>query len=494
MIPFKERRQSRISRFAMIFIVIGQLISVASTPTQLSQWASPEIIPGISLDSEPPILVVDKNRTVHAFSSQWVGNVDAIKAVVYTQWTLEQGWSAPIDILISPVKEARVTGAYLDKKDIIHLVFFGGDGVSGDIYYSRAPANSASNARSWSTPVLVGENAGDPEGAVLVGDDKEISIVYHGKSDGNGVYVVTSKDGGNTWSDPMPIYLSDSDAPSIYSLHVIESESGWIHAIWNVYNRAGQGRGIYYARSKSGDTQWSDPVLLATAQGGLGTQTPNIIEHDGVLFAVFNLPPKITMRLSADNGVTWSDPVTLFPRHVGVNGSLSLVIDSNDNLHLLFGQRITGNPDIHGMWHSVWQDNRWTEPNAVIKGPRVVDKEGLTGFDPYEAHAVVSQGNVLLVTWRTDPGDIRDNGVWYSYIVLDSPEMPVATLQSEDTLSAPVSSTLGIVQTPSEIASTQFVFDKNRDEQSPLIWVGLVVVFVGILRVLYILFDHNRQK
>ena len=246
--PFKDRKQSRVSRFVMIFIVIGQLISVASTPTQLSQWAPPEIIPGISLDSEPPILVVDKNRTVYAFSSQWVGNVDPVKAVEYTQWTLAQGWSVPTDILISPVKEARVTGAYLDKKDIMHLVFFGGDSFSGNIYYSRAPANSAGNARSWSTPALVGESAGDPEGAVLVGDDQQISIIYHGKRGGSGVYVVTTKDDGDTWSNSMPIFLSDSQAPFIYGLHAIEDKAGWIHAIWNVNSKAGQGRGIYYAR------------------------------------------------------------------------------------------------------------------------------------------------------------------------------------------------------------------------------------------------------
>ena len=76
------------------------------------------------------------------------------------------------------------------------------------------------------------------------------------------------------------------------------------------------------------------------------------------------------MRRSTDNGVTWDDPVILFPRHIGVNGTPSLVIDSNDNLHIFFGQRIPGSPDIHGMWHSVCVDNRWTEPDAVVKGPR----------------------------------------------------------------------------------------------------------------------------
>ena len=490
---FNSYNRLHVYGFVVIIIVVSQMVSGSAFLAQISQWASSSIIPGISLDSYPPILVTDENRTVHAFSSQWVGDdSDSTKAVMYTLWTLEQGWSVPVDVLVSPVAEARVTSAYLDKKGVMHLIFFGGNGISGDIYYSRAPANSAGNARSWSAPILVGENAGDPEGAVLVVNEQVISIVYYGIRDGNGVYVVTTDDDGNTWSNPIPIFLSDSEAPTISGLRVIESETGWLHAIWNVNNRAGQGRGIYYARSENGDLQWGDPVLLAMAQEGLGTQTPTVIEYDGVLFAVFNLPPKITMRRSMDNGVTWDDPVIMFPRHVGVNGSLSLVVDGSDDLHLLFGQRITGSPDIHGMWHSVWSGNRWTEPDAVVKGPRVLDKEGYSGFDPYEARAVVSQGNVLLVTWRTDPGNIRDNGVWYSYTVLNAPEAPVATLPSGDVFAAPVSPIPDATSTLSGENETQVIFDKERQGQNILVWAGLAVVFIGIFRVVYMLFDRAR--
>jgi hypothetical protein len=475
---------------SVTIIAISQIVSGSTLPAQISQWASPSTIPGINLDSIPPILIADENRTVHAFVSQWVGSVDPISAVVYTRWTLEQGWSVPIDVLISPVNEARVTSAYLDKKGVMHLVFFGGNGMSGDIYYSKAPANTAGDARSWSVPVLVGEDAGDPESAVLVGNEQGISIIYHGRRDGHGVYVVTSKDDGDTWSNPTLIFLSDSDSPTVWRLHAVESESGWLHAIWNVYNDAGQGRGIYYARSKSGDAQWSDPVLLAAAQDGLGTQTPTIIEHDGVLFAVFIFPPKITMRRSMDNGATWGDPVILFPRHVGVNGSLSLVIDGNDNLHLLFGQRISGNPDIHGMWHSIWLGNRWIEPDAVVKGPRVVDQEGLNGFDPYDARAVVSQGNVILVLWQTDPG-AGDNGIWFSYAVVNAPELPVATLQSGEVITAIDSPIPLATPTLPGVDNQQIVIDKERQGQSPFVWMGLAVLIIGILRFIYMLFERN---
>lgn len=474
------------------FLIISLVVS-GSTSKQAFHWSTPATISGISLDSYPPILVTDDNRTVHAFSSQWVGEIgNSMKAIFYTQWTLEQGWTIPIDIIISPVQEARVTDAFLDDEGIIHLVFYGGNGISGDIYYTRAYANAASDARSWSPPLLIGEVAGDPEGAVLVGTGHDLTVVYYGKRDGDGVYAVTTKDSGITWSEPTLIYLSDSDAPTVYSLRVTKGRSGWFHSIWNVYNAAGQGRGIYYASYNPDNNKWNEPIQLAIALDGLGTQTPTITEHDNVLFAVFNLTPKISMRRSFDDGATWSDPVILFPRHVGVNGSLSLVTDSNDNLHLFFGQRITGNPDIHGMWHSLWVNNRWTEPDAVIKGPRVLDIEGYSGFDPYEARAVVSQGNVLLVTWRTDPGDIRDNGVWYSYAVLNAPELPIATLQSGLSRKVDATITPDIVQSALPVETPQIVFDKERQGQNVFVWAGLAVVFLVIFRVIYIMFDRLR--
>jgi hypothetical protein len=146
--------------------------------------------------------------------------------------------------------------------------------------------------------------------------------------------------------------------------------------------------------------------------------TPAVIEYHNILYAIFNLSGKIFMRRSLDDGMTWESPVVIFPRHGGVNGSLSLAIDGNDTLHLFFGQRISGSPDIHGMWHSTFIGTRWMEPEAIIKGPLIVDKQDISGFDPYEARAIVSQGNVILVTWQTDFAS-AGNGVWYSYKMFD---------------------------------------------------------------------------
>jgi hypothetical protein len=488
--PFKI---SKVYSLVFIFVFANQIIIPFRPTRQNAQWSPPETIPLYQLGTLPPILVADQNRTVHAFSSQLVdvGGGKFLRVIFYNQWSLERGWTIPVDIIISPNKEARVTDVFLDKNSIFHLVFFGGDQTSANIYYSQAPATMADNSLAWSTPIIIGENAGDPENAAIVEDDNgALSVVYSGREFGNGLYGVNSTDGGENWSDPTPIFLTRGDASNISMLHVIKSESGWLHAVWGVFDIGGQGRGIYYTRSRDG-IKWSEPFLLADAQDGLGTQTPTIIEYKKTLYALYNMTPKITMRRSSDEGKTWDDPSIIFPRHVGVNGSLSLVIDGNNQLHLFFGQRISGNPDIHGLWHSTLLNSRWTEPDALIKGPRIVDKEGLTGFDPYDARAVVSQGNVLLVTWRTDPGDIKDNGIWYSHAVINAPETPISTLESYYSISETPSALTSPVPTLFLESTLPPNMEQEPQTRGNFVWIILSVI-LGFLLVVFILFNRSR--
>lgn len=428
-----------------IFLVLTDGNPVRNAEAQGGRWSPPKVMPGFDTNSWPPTLISDQYGIVHAFTDQWIGNEreGRLRVIVYNQWTLERGWTNPIDILLSPSKEARLTGVHLDDRGIFHLVFWGGDNTEAGIYYSRADSINAYSVNAWEIPLLVAENAGDPEGAVLVEDDQgNLLIVYHGRIYGNGVYVIKSQDGGVTWSRPVQIFLGKPDAPLIAELQVIRSRSGWLHAVWNLYNAAGQGRGVYYSRSLDG-FDWSDPVPLAVSTEGLGVRDMTIIEHGDTILVTYIMPrspsPKFTMRSSIDDGLTWKDPSIIFPRHVGANGPASLVIDGDGDLHIFFGQRISGSPDVHGMWHSVFVNSRWTEPEGIVRGYKILDQEGFTSFDPSSPQAIVSQGNVILVTWRTDPGS-KGNGVWFSYKKIDVPELPVAELPSpftEETVASP---------------------------------------------------------
>jgi hypothetical protein len=173
---------------------------------------------------------------------------------------------------------------------------------------------------------------------------------------------------------------------------------------------------------------WSQPMPLDKLVG-LGIAIPTVIEHQGTVLILYNnglegqVPPVQWMLRSDDGGKTWSQPIRPFPTHIGRNGTISLVVDGADTLHVFFGQRTSGGegePVIHGMWHSVW-NNGWGPLQPVVSAPQS------ESFDPYDARAIVSQGNVILVTWRTDPGR-KDVWPFYSSTALDMPELPVVAL------------------------------------------------------------------
>jgi hypothetical protein len=408
----------------LVFVSFNQQLPSHLFQSQSGQWSIPQTIPLYTLDSDPPILIADQNQTVHALSSQWRGGS---RVIVYNQWVYERGWTSPTDIIFFPNGEARLTDAYLDESGILHVVFWGGDNTSANIYYSKAPVELADDAHAWTLPFQIGSNASDPANAVFAEDSQgTLFVAFTGLTFGSSIYIVESRDGGENWTDPTPLFFALADAPIISYLQMMTGKSGQLHAIWGVYTPTAQGRGVYYTQSSDG-IEWSEPVRLAEAQDGLGLQKPTIFEYNDTFFLVYNKSLKIMMRRSSDQGATWDEPALGFPRHVGVNGDMALVVDSNNGLHLFFGQRITGTPDIHGMWHSLYVNNRWTEPEAIIKGPLIVDLIGNKGFDPNFARAAVSQGNVILLTWRTDPRS-KGNGVWYSYKKVDAPELPAVPL------------------------------------------------------------------
>jgi hypothetical protein len=158
------------------------------------------------------------------------------------------------------------------------------------------------------------------------------------------------------------------------------------------------------------------------------------------------------------------------------------------------------------MWHSRFINNRWIEPESLIKGPRVVDRSGDKGFDPNFARAVVSQGNVILVTWRTDPG-AGANGIWYSYKKIAAPELPIAVyptladfngdfdiVDAPSTVSSLTASTPTIPTTETEnTRQTPAVRSKLQNDPSLPIIIGSITAIVAIVLVT-IIFGLARSK
>lgn len=512
--------------FRLISVTLILLIWIIEVPTikaqQPGQWTPEQRIPDYLDDTLPPLMVADQNRTVHSFASQWVGENNDQLAVVYCTWTKEDGWTAPVDIMLSPISQARVYGAFLDQNSIMHLMFFGGDDRGADIYYAQAPAALAGRAQAWSKPELVGKSAITPSTAALVGDNNgNLVIVYSGNIDGNGVYLVQSTDSGYTWSDSMPVAFTYSDELWPSDIRLTMGSNGQLHTVWNVVDTSGHSVAGYYARLNVDKSLWNDPIELAEGIGiqeGMGMHHLLAIEHNNSIVAIYNngipptgVPPAEWVRRSDDGGKTWTPVARVFPQHVGRSGIASFVVDSNNNLRVLFGERVQLEingvyAENSGIWHSRLLDgDNWSAPDPVVTTIRMM---GGSEIDPetqsigaYDARAVISQGNVILVTWRSDPGFAR-NGVWYSYTTLpDTPELPLQPLPTVAPTATPTpelegtSPALSLTPVPTT-SPTPFFTDSAKEIPADSFMrnpgAAIVVGIVPVILILAITFGFYR--
>jgi hypothetical protein len=234
-------------------------------------------------------------------------------------------------------------------------------------------------------------------------------------------------------------------------------QSGQLHAAWNVVTNKGADMSLHYARYDVKQEQWTEPVMLnkkINVKDSFGPSFPSIVDNGSEVVIMYNNGSPYTTRpvpvgrpiqmvnVSTDGGQTWKEPSVPFYRLLGRSGEHSLSVDSNHVVHAMFTQRIEytstdgKNREIGGMWHSSYQNGIWSDPDRFI-----------TSHAPHDVRSVVSQGNVLLVVWREDPGSEQLHGVWFSYTVLDSPELPVVvpTAPVIEAVSTPASGPVSVL-------------------------------------------------
>ena len=490
----------------MLFLITGLLLmgDVITSNAQQGNWSGQERIPDYyNFTEEPPYLIADQNHTIHAFNSQPLdlAKNDSPKAIYYRQWTLENGWTNPNDILYDDNgKDINLLGAVSDEFGIVHLIF---QGSNQYLYYTYAYLAQAGFPASWATPQLIAAQpatAGpgfENVGTIAVdGSSDKLLVIFSGWEYGNGLYYVFSTDRGNTWSSPYPVYLAGDVDLLVTDPELFLSESGSFYAVWGTFKKDGFGGPGYYAAWDSEKQSWSNSMDLDTP----GIRTPSVVEFNGDVFVSYHLSSSNGnwWRRSIDGGQTWTYPDQVSALHVGTNGGLSFVVDSNGTLHAFFGARIDDNN--HGMWHVVWLGSSWSNAEAVVKGRQIKDDIGGEGFDPRSARAVVSNGNVILVTWGTD-GAAGMNGAWYSYKVLDTPELHSQPLYIPTALPDRTGWSETPISTGEIILNTPVLADDLKNESPNLVrnrqFSILIGVFPAVLLVIGIIIlrilQHNQN-
>lgn len=490
-----------ISLFLIVFQITFGLSNTTAKADVAGQWFPDARVPGYLNDTFPPFLVADQNRTVHAFASQWITDGSRRLAIIYRKWSLSTGWTKPDDIILASSGNAQILGAFLDSSDKMHIIFMTGEARDNAVFYSFAPAANADLITAWSTPVMIGEDAIGVNSAAITGDDQDnLFIIYSGNRDGNGVYSITSNSAGEKWLEPSPIFLTNDTTLIPFSLRLTMGQDGQARATWNVVTSVGVDEKLFFANYNVSNSEWNTPVELNNRidlPDYFGPSFPAIVDNGEEVVIMYNggnpFPgrpvnlgrPVQLVQLSNDGGKTWSRPLGPFPSHLGRSGEHALVLDGSGVPHSLFTQRIeTTTADgeysiIGGIWHSAFVDGNWANPDRFI-----------TTYSPHDVRAIVSQGNVLLVVWREDPGGGAQHGVWFSYIVLDTPELPVTPLStfSVAVMAQPTSTT-----TPFPAIPTPLPENNALENSPPSLWrnnpafplvagiVPVILIVVGML-------------
>jgi hypothetical protein len=488
-------------------IVLILLLTLHVSPVQAQGatfWSEQERIPEY-LDSteEPPYIIPDMNRTIHAFNSQplSLGDLDAPSAIFYRQWTPENGWTYPNDILFDRDGQSlNMLGATADQSGRVHLIVL----KNGSVYYTQNYLADAGSAVTWPEPSFIAGNiSGFGPGNEIVSavaaspDGNEILVVLAGQENGNGLYFTNSSDGGSTWSDPYPVYLTGDQSVVVTDPKLFAGESGLFHAVWATFMEDGNGGPGYYANYDPKAKSWSEPVELDDP----GIRTPSVIEtRNGVIVSYYHHNVNGNWwRRSSDGGKSWSLPEQISSQHIGTNGQVSFAVDSNDVLHAFFGERIDDNN--HGMWHATFSGATWENLEAVVRGPQRKEGTGGNGFDPRSARAAILNGSTVLVTWGTD-GFAGTNGAWYSHKRLNAPELPLVKLESptpmtRDLPTPVVAEPIPTTSPGSTAESVSNLFEDSPEfKQNPqtAIFVGVIpalLLVVGMIVMYYIVMRNK---
>ncbi len=392
-------------------------------------------------------LALDQENNLHV---AWYGSYDAGDRIghdvlTYITRASDGIWSTASDVIYTGDGGFTVRNALAVTSDgILHAAFRG----IVSHFVSSAPVGEAINAVDWSPPNQV---IGFGYYLDMIADrDDTLHLVLSGRADspntnGQGsaemfaegakcflcedLFYRRSTDGGQTWSDLVPISIeidSGSDRPKIQ-----QGASGRLYITWDEgrdwYTGGGQPIDVRMAYSDDQGLTWSKPIIfdggaLADRKPIEGTTTEL---RDGSLMMVWryssNDDRNIYFQMSSDVGKTWTDPTPvpgILARDVNVSSldHFDLITDRLGIVHLFtVGQTsldLKRNDQLYDVTY-VPSSKYWVEPQRIYYS---ADER------PEWPEAVVGPSNDIHLVWFNRgviPGSTCNTcilKVYYSYL------------------------------------------------------------------------------
>jgi hypothetical protein len=371
------------------------------------------------MDNAMRILRISGGTTVHRLA---ILNMWAICALVVTQclwppavWAVSP-WGDPVVLFSAEHGSVMQSVLIADGAGDVHLFFPHSNEVAerdsatkGTMYYMRL------HEGRWSAPadVHVSARTAIDEPAAILDDKGYLHLIW--KEAGHLAYSRAHVDlasRAQAWT--KPVELSDaflSNGAFGKAADITRTDNGSIHILFGTM--AGQ---LLYRRSDDEGLSWSQPVTLVDARGSEPARPdlPQIIgDGEGRLHAAWTSyaapagwPPRGAFSArSLDNGATWSEPIRLIGDNYGL---VSMASSGKDVIHRVWNS-VSHVKERRHQWSPDGGDTWSRSVNSITPGL----SGGLTGFPGL---AVDSSGVLHAITAAEGPEDRGSKGGIYHLV------------------------------------------------------------------------------
>ncbi len=340
-----------------------------------SPWGGPTRVAQRDISAALPAVAIDAEGQIHLL---WSEGATPLQYARQTKILTAGGgetlsWSTPTEVLGTaenmPVKPSLVAA-----KDVLHAVW--SEANTGLILYAYAFIDDAYMSSGWSMPQTVGEGRSP---ALTYTPDGTLHLAFAIPwNEGRGITYARSGGEGQTWTQPPALIFDASaegwimvDQPDIAvdawgGVHVTWTRGGWQDGMLP--------QGVYYAYSRDGGETWSDPLALAE---GTYEASRVAVRQDQihVIWRDASSEGGSYHRWSSDHGSTWSRAARV-AAFENVQSAGELLTDGIESVHLLGLIQ-----DELGAWqlrHARWQAERWESAETLNLGFEYSVQPGLS--------------------------------------------------------------------------------------------------------------------
>ena len=369
--------------------------STASWFQPKPNWDLPVVVTNATQPVTGQILIPDGEGTVHSLWIQPDPDRLGTKSIFYSRWDGEN-WSTPTSLQNQPDGDVTDLSATLDDHD--RLLITWSSGLSGQMYFAWADASKAINVAEWTSPQLLTiQQAGGSNPKILADSYGKVDIVYAVPfNEGRGIYLISSSDQGQTWSQPVTVFDAVAanwghvDLPEIY-----QQPDGRLGILWSQLTLLGDEQSALYSSvSNDGGQTWSpaskiidsDPLWRQIVAGNGNNVSLAWLEKSDQVY---------TMRAiqSNDGGMTWGRPEIIF-NSAKILNTVELFPDASNELHLFFVTQ-ENNTDMT-LAHWIWDGKSWSAADTLPLDVSTSQVNGLAAAISAKGHLYIAYDNQTL--------------------------------------------------------------------------------------------------